>query len=351
MSVKRHALGTIKDKPDTRDYLVTNYITTPVALPTIFSMRGKQTPIKNQGSFGACASFSGCAMKEYYDSIEYGKIIDLSEQWLYGKNKENGGYPGEGEYPRVVVDTLVKFGVCEEIYQPYEERYPAKNAPKPGADTNAAKYKAKEYARVSRDIQAIKTALVQNGPVFISVKVYESFYNTGSNGIVPMPKSSEQFLGGHGMVAVGYDDTRRMLEVKNSWGSFGDKGYLWLSYDFWKTYSLDAWSIVDLVELPWRDWPKEHLDEGFALKKSGIMVGKTDGTFDPWSPVTRRHVGIVAVRLGIIAANPWEKDHTPAKRGFVRENLPMLQFLEERWDETLTRFQLGVLIARYLGSK
>jgi C1A family cysteine protease len=40
---------------------------------------------------------------------------------------------------------------------------------------------------------------------------------------------------GHAMVAVGYDDAKQAFLIQNSWGlSWGNKGYGWFSYDFWK---------------------------------------------------------------------------------------------------------------------
>jgi len=40
---------------------------------------------------------------------------------------------------------------------------------------------------------------------------------------------------GHAMVAVGYDDAKRAFRIQNSFGqSWGNKGYGWFSYEFWK---------------------------------------------------------------------------------------------------------------------
>jgi C1A family cysteine protease len=53
----------------------------------------------------------------------------------------------------------------------------------------------------------------------------------GANGVMPMPTGNA--IGGHAVVAVGYDDAKEMLIVRNSWGSsFGDKGYFYMPYKF-----------------------------------------------------------------------------------------------------------------------
>ncbi|HBN08566.1 MAG TPA: hypothetical protein DD435_07915 [Cyanobacteria bacterium UBA8530] len=56
--------------------------------------------------------------------------------------------------------------------------------------------------------------------------------DVASTGIMPMPKPSEQVFGGHAVLAVGYDDAKKVLIVRNSWGSgWGDKGYFYMPYD------------------------------------------------------------------------------------------------------------------------
>lgn len=44
-----------------------------------------------------------------------------------------------------------------------------------------------------------------------------------------------QVIGGHSMAIVGYDDTREVFIVRNSWGdTWCDNGYFYLSYDFFR---------------------------------------------------------------------------------------------------------------------
>jgi C1A family cysteine protease len=53
-------------------------------------------------------------------------------------------------------------------------------------------------------------------------------------------------LGGHAVMAVGYDDAKQMVEVRNSWGAkVQDEGYFWLPFDYITNSSLasDFWTI------------------------------------------------------------------------------------------------------------
>ena len=62
-------------------------------------------------------------------------------------------------------------------------------------------------------------------------------------GIIPMPKPKEQLLGGHAVLAVGYDDTKQWLIVRNSWGtSWGVKGYFYMPYTVFNKLVMDMWT-------------------------------------------------------------------------------------------------------------
>jgi len=61
-----------------------------------------------------------------------------------------------------------------------------------------------------------------------------------------MPSSGEQAVGGHAVLAVGYDDSQNWFIVRNSWGtSWGMKGYFTLPYSYLLNANLadDFWTI------------------------------------------------------------------------------------------------------------
>jgi len=48
----------------------------------------------------------------------------------------------------------------------------------------------------------------------------------------------------HAMIAVGYDDAKNAFRIQNSWGrNWGDGGYAWFTYDFWKRSTQVAFVI------------------------------------------------------------------------------------------------------------
>jgi C1A family cysteine protease len=76
-------------------------------------------------------------------------------------------------------------------------------------------------------------------PFIFGFTVYQSFESSqvAKTGDAPMPAPGEQVLGGHAVLAVGYDDSAHRFIVRNSWGTgWGIKGYFTMPY----TYLLDA---------------------------------------------------------------------------------------------------------------
>ena len=83
-------------------------------------------------------------------------------------------------------------------------------------------------------------------PIVFGATLYPSFETTGPDGKVPMPKPSEDPLGGHCMTVYGYDDTKAAFWVQNSWGaSWGDGGRCWIPYDMWEQgYIMEQWVML-----------------------------------------------------------------------------------------------------------
>merc|ERR1712113_608188 len=96
------------------------------------------------------------------------------------------------------------------------------------------------------DINDMKHCLFQGFPFVFGFWVYESFRNINSSGMMPMPSSGEYIAGGHAVCAVGYDDVREVLIVRNSWGrGWGDNGFFYMPYRFVTDRNdvFDAWCI------------------------------------------------------------------------------------------------------------
>jgi len=347
--------GLIPSPKDERDYVLASFLEPlTVSVPSEWlDWQQWQTPVKYQAGLGSCVAFSSGGQKEGYDYKELGVVPDLSEQFLYGKCKEIDGLPNvSGTYIRAAMKVLKDVGVCEESYFPYEGRFPPLGSPKEGYLENAAKYKISTYASVGITKEALQIALYQNGPVVVGISVYENFESIGSDGIAQFP--SGRLKGGHAILVIGYN--KLGLICKNSWSSrWGNAGYCTIPWAVWEQINMgEAWSIVDVIseKKPWEDWPESELELGWLTKNSLVLQGYDDGSFKPWNNVTMHQAITIAKRLNF--STPKDKTEywsTEAKRGWIHENWPQYTFLEERWEEPITRYQFALIIGRYLKAK
>ena len=89
--------------------------------------------------------------------------------------------------------------------------------------------------------------------------VYNSYTQSAISGKIPFPTTGEKIVGGHAIMAVGYDDTLKIknannggsettgaILIRNSWGTgWGMAGYGWLPYEYvLKGVAQDWWSLL-----------------------------------------------------------------------------------------------------------
>src|SRR2546429_483816 len=74
--------------------------------------------------------------------------------------------------------------------------------------------------RVIPLLNQLKGCLAAGYPFVFGFTVYESFESqqVTNTGHAPMPATSEQVLGGHAVLCVGYEDAHQWFICRNSWG-------------------------------------------------------------------------------------------------------------------------------------
>jgi C1A family cysteine protease len=120
--------------------------------------------------------------------------------------------------------------------------------PDPPCYVDAAKNVATSYQRVPQIINQLKGCLASGYPFVFGFSVYESFESqqVAQTGHVPMPAPGEKQIGGHAVLAVGYDDANHRFIVRNSWGpGWGMAGYFTMPYSYLTDSNLadDFWTI------------------------------------------------------------------------------------------------------------
>ena len=81
--------------------------------------------------------------------------------------------------------------------------------------------------------------------------VYESFESSevARTGIVSIPQPSERSLGGHAVLAVGYDNVQKRFIVRNSWGTdWGQGGYYYMPLSVFAQDASDFWQIATVSD-------------------------------------------------------------------------------------------------------
>ena len=240
--------GWVKDNIDSRDIKFT--ISTPHAIPPSIDLRALCPPVYNQGELGSCTAnaLGGAFQFEQLKQKKTGFIP--SRLFIYYNERviEHTVNQDAGAMIRDGIKTMVAEGVCPETMWTYNisklAKRPTGNCYKVAADNQI-----KEYLRLSpHSLYEVKHCLSDGYPVAFGFTVYQSMMSeeVAKTGNVPMPKAGEQPLGGHAVLAVGYDDSKEALIVRNSWGeAWGLNGYFYLPYGFVTTDGLsnDYWTI------------------------------------------------------------------------------------------------------------
>jgi C1A family cysteine protease len=247
---QKHFYGWIKDTPDKRDKTFESLGVTVIgALPTNVDLRKNMPLVYNQGNLGSCTANAIPAAFDFCRWHENKSFIYPSRLFLYYNERKMEGTvdTDSGAQIRDGIKSVGKQGDVPEGQWPYDIALFTEKPPK-AIYKNALQYKAVNYARVlDTDINQIKTALATGFPFVFGFNVYASFESpeVAKTGIMPMPQSGEQLLGGHAVCAVGYDDFKQVVIVRNSWGSeWGDQGYFYMPYEYMVSdQTSDFWTI------------------------------------------------------------------------------------------------------------
>lgn len=275
-------MGWIPDYPDFRDYTLENKETDELkkllkpigldkvkvsSLPATADLREWCSPIENQGQIGSCTANAGAGVVEYFENRAFGKYLNASRLFLYKATRNYAKLSGDsGAFLRSTMGALALFGVPPEEYWPYTDKTPDfDKEPSAFCYSFAANYKSIKYFRhdstgLSKTavLESVKKSLGAGIPSMFGFTVFNSISQAAKTGKIPFPCQNEKIMGGHAIVAVGYDDNMKIknttcgsettgaLLIRNSWGTtWGENGYGWLPYEYiLKETAVDFWSIL-----------------------------------------------------------------------------------------------------------
>jgi C1A family cysteine protease len=221
-------------------------------LPPVVDLRttGNLPPVYDQGELGSCTANALAALFQFVDQRTTQTSFMPSRLFIYYNERviEDCVLYDSGAQLRDGITAIVKQGVCVESQWPYD---PVKFTTQPSTDcyTQALFHQATVYLRIDNTkIGDIKSCLAQGFPIAAGFTVYSAFESdtVSKTGILSLPQSTEQILGGHAILIVGYDDTKQVFIVRNSWGTdWGDRGYFYAPYTYFTNSDLatDFWTI------------------------------------------------------------------------------------------------------------
>ncbi len=174
----------------------------------------------------------------------------FSATYLFVRGRQlEGTYPGDrttGIWPITALRIGRGWGIVpDEAWKRDDSDWPPQEPP--GLDGLASSNRYIRYQRV-RSLGECKVVLARlKVPVLGSFVISEAWFNA-PDGRIPWASESDEAIGAHSVLLVGYDDNTEELKFQNSWGSsWGDRGFGYLPYKLFNSTGTEAW-MEDLLE-------------------------------------------------------------------------------------------------------
>jgi C1A family cysteine protease len=243
-------------------------------LPGVIDLSYWFSPVRDQGSLNSCTAFAAIALLEYFENRNFGKSVDASPLFLYKAARNKMNVQGDvGASIRETMKVLALIGVPPEESWRYDEDL-VNEEPPPycyayAQNYQSLKYFLLDYAGITKEslLFEIKAVLAAGFPCIFGFTMYSSAYEKSNyrKGLIVYPDpQKDKVIGGHTLVAVGYDDykfiqcsdrryySKGAFLIRNSWGSeWGVEGYGWLPYHYVLAGLTAAW--WSLLKAEWFD--------------------------------------------------------------------------------------------------
>ncbi len=225
---------------------------TAESLPPSVDLTADAMPVGNQGQVGSCAAWA-----TDYGALGYWEnkqgIAGGALEPMYTYSQVTGGQDdGSTIEGNLQIDEQQGIDTQSDYWQ---GNFDYRDQPTAAEKANAANWKLTGYtdlavvtsASSTTTQDSIEAALVAGDPVVIGIPVYTNFEELTSANNGYYAGASGSLLGGHAIVALGYDSTG--LRIENSWTtSWGDSGFATLSWAFVNKDVDDAVSVGPLVD-------------------------------------------------------------------------------------------------------
>jgi len=234
--------------------------------------------VKNQGMCGSCWAFAvtaGLESRALIANAAPGGNLDLSEQMVLSCS---GAGTCDGGWPDLANKYLVASGSPQEGFFPYSASDAACSLAKKGWQNDSFRIANWQYVvqNAKPDVDTIKNALLASGPLVTTMQVYDDFYYYGSG---VYKHVSGDYVGGHAILIVGWDDAAQAFIVKNSWDTtWGENGFFRIAYSELggDTQFANQMTLADGDSIA----PKLRCDYTLSPTRSDIPAPGGSGTLD-----------------------------------------------------------------------
>lgn len=230
--------------------------TISAGIPTRMDLRANLSPVDDQGPLNTCTGFAIAGLAEYRARM-HKRAAELSPGFIYLWELKIENTLGQDEGARIStgMEVLRDKGIALESAFPYLPKADHQDGtkvhnfvstmPSEAVTRGAAPFKETKITGIP-DLNAFKAAIAKRKTIAFGISCFKSFESDAvkKTGIVPMPDAAlEPMVGGHAVLAVGYDDAKQHVVFRNSYGTtWGDKGYGYLPYNYFKhDWVGDAW--------------------------------------------------------------------------------------------------------------
>jgi C1A family cysteine protease len=230
------SMDQLKDRPTTPSFRG--------ALPSRVDLAATLPPVRDQGPTSTCTSWAStyAAASQAERRAGRGQALALSPAFTYNKIAGDR-FCNAGTQLSTTLDLLRDVGAVP-IDEYVFDAGSCTRQPTAAELQRAATFRIKGWSHFdAADLNAIKGQLARGVPVLFGLATSRPFERFHGDTVFNDATKGD---GSHAMIVIGYDDARQAFRIQNSWGrDWGDGGYAWVAYDFWKRNVTGPAYVID----------------------------------------------------------------------------------------------------------